>query len=115
MWWKQSESIHFDWIMTDLFSVCWEYENALTGWSDEKWRTEFKQKIADRGYSVEIQEFVQKELKRFLPWRVKQLARWKAEEEAKRLEKEQQEREKHDGVLPDARSGNGSRMCGKRI
>lgn len=93
MWWKQSESIHFDWIMTDLFSVCWEYENALTDWSDEKWRTEFKQKIADRGYSKEIQEFVQNELERFLPWRVEELARWKAEEEAKRLEKEQQERE----------------------
>ncbi|MDE7424233.1 MAG: hypothetical protein K2N51_11205 [Lachnospiraceae bacterium] len=44
--------------MTDLFSVCWEYENALTEWSDEKWRTKSKQKIADRGYSVEIWYYV---------------------------------------------------------
>lgn len=96
MWWKQSESIHFDWIMSDLFSVCWDYEKALTDWTDEKWRTEFEQKMTDRKYSSEVHEFVLKELKCFLLWRIEELARWKAEEEAERLKKEQEEREEQE-------------------
>ena len=39
MWWKQSESIHFDWITSDLFQVIWEYESALKDWTDKKWKT----------------------------------------------------------------------------
>ena len=89
MWWKQSESIYFDWIMTDLFCVYCEYENAVRNWPDEKWRAEFAQKTADRGYSAKIGEFVQKELERFLPWRMEEAARWEAE----RLKREQEERE----------------------
>lgn len=96
MWWKQSESIHFDWIMSDLFHICRDYEEALADWTDEKWRTEFEQKMTDREYSNEIQEFVSKELERFLLWRIEELKRWKAKEEAERLEKEQKEREEQE-------------------
>lgn len=69
MWYKKSESIHFDWIMGDLFDVCWDFENALEDWSDDKWKNVFEQEIAKRGYTDEISDVVRKELVRFFSWR----------------------------------------------
>ena len=85
MWWKQSESIHFDWITSDLFQVIWDYESALKDWTDKKWKTEFEQKMKAREYSDDICKVVWKELERFLIWRIKELERQKEEKEAKQL------------------------------
>ena len=64
MWWKQSESIHFDWITSDLFQVIWEYESAFKDWTDKKWKAEFEQKMKAREYSDDICKVV---------WKAKQL------------------------------------------
>lgn len=92
-WWEQSEYIYFDWVLSDLFDWLGAYENAFYKWSDEKWKSEFENKLVLRAYSEDINVAVRKEFQRFLKCRPEEIAIEKAENEEKYRKEEQEKKE----------------------
>ena len=106
-WWEQSESIHFDYVLYDMFDWFGDYDNALRDWSDDEWRSEFEKQLAMKDYSDEIKQFVLQEFDRFLVWKKEENANtedshvWSSDEINKHIEELNQRDIRKLKQLPD--------------
>lgn len=91
-WWEMSESIHFDFILYDMFEWWGDYDDAFCRWTDDQWKSAFAEKLALKNYADDVNDFVWEEFGRFQQFRREEMAERKAQEKEERRKQEEQEK-----------------------
>lgn len=91
-WWEMSESIYFDFILSDMFEWWGDYDDAFCMWSDDKWKSAFAEKLALKNYADDVNDCVWEEFGHFQQFRREETAERKAQEEEDRRKQEEQEK-----------------------
>ncbi|MBO5371597.1 MAG: hypothetical protein J6A75_02640 [Lachnospiraceae bacterium] len=80
-YWQESESIHFDWVLYDMFETWIEYDEAFYEWSDVQWIENFKEKLVQRDFTEDIKSVVESEFLHFIDYRREGIKREQEESE----------------------------------
>lgn len=78
--WKQAETIQFEYILKDLFESYQGFKDAVQQWTSGQWRGRMAEKIAAREFPEEIEQAVWKDFAPFMEWCSKESLRIKEKE-----------------------------------